>query len=157
MPTGVLQTGFEGEVTLTATQEFAAVVINVTHWTLTVESEFFERDTFDSAAPVHGTQKYRGMYVVRGTIDGFLDSAAVPLLAWFEPTTYSGGTKLNTTANVRLQQHHDGVAGRFWEFEAHMTNWRPSTKRMGSLNSYSIDFVSEGNIVVSDAASIVIA
>lgn len=127
--------GHQGSITIGAADPFLAVVVNVHEWTGNWTNEFFNRNVFGDS--VSGTKIYRGIYTLRGTIRGYLDDTVQLVVADLQPGTTT--STLTLTANT----------GQTYTGEAFLSNWNPTVQRVGSLNSYSVDFESDGDWTVT--------
>lgn len=126
-------TGVTGNVTIGAGDPFLAIVINVNEWTGSIDNEFFDSRIFDGTG-TNAVQEYRGSYQMTGTLTGFLDATAVPVLADFN--IGANTSTLTLTASTT----------RTYIMEAHLHNFTPSVNRRTGLNTYTVSFRSHGNI-----------
>jgi hypothetical protein len=124
-------TGNTGNVVVTVS--FAAIIINVTEWTGSIENEFFDRRIF--GGPTDFVQEYRGSYQMTGTITGFLDDTAVPVI-----TNFNMGAAVSTFVLT-------ASTAQTYGFDGHVHNFTPSVNRRTGLNAYTANFRSDTAIV----------
>lgn len=125
-------TGVTGSVTLN-TGTWSASDVNVTEWTANIDNEFFNMNTFGETSS--GQLEYRGMYQMTGTITGHLDDT-VPGVVLADIAVGAAASALVLTSST----------GRIYTLSAHIHNFRPTVRRTGGLNSYTMDFRSHGTI-----------
>lgn len=124
-------TGTTGSVAITGT--WAASDVNVTEWNGVIDNEFFNMNTFGETSS--GKLEYRGMYQMTGSIVGHLDDTA-PGAILADIAVGAAASALVLTSST----------GRVYTFAAHIHNFRPVVKRIGALNSYTMDYRSHGTI-----------
>lgn len=123
-------TGVTGNAVVTG--NFSALIINVTDWQLTINSDLYDNALF-ADSNTNTIPQYRGLYSVTGTIHGHMDSA-VGVTASHFAVAAAASTALTLTASTG--RTYSGPA--FLDFEF-------SENRIQGLVSYTATFVSDGD------------
>lgn len=130
-------TGRSGSVVLTSNTSFEDVILHVTEFSLSIESDKYNRNIFGDSSD--SLTVYRGIYRIRGTISGYLDSAVAFNEAWVQPgNTETSNAQISST----LDLYPDGNTTGKPKFtgKALLSNWRTNVNRHSGLNTFTVDF-----------------
>ena len=136
--------GDQGYVVITSGQTFAVFLTQVHTWNFSYVSEFFNRDVFGGTQKGH--LKYRGMYDVTGTLEGYSDGRAFG--AGHDPgTASSANLYLVERTTVAFASASPVVlqAGSVVNYgPAHITVSMTVDRKTG-LNRYAMNFTNDGD------------
>jgi hypothetical protein len=152
MPVTGLRIGSSGHVVITATQGFAAFIVQVNKWELDWPNDYFPHDTFGDVTgtgpfvPVAGHKFYRGQYAPTGTISGYCDGRAFG--SAHDPSGIPSATLYLVERNdlalayVTTSPH---PAGSVVYKGSAFLNVKISVDRQTGLNSYTATFKGHGD------------
>lgn len=138
-------TGQNGTVVMTASTSFAAVILNIYEWSLSIKSQMYDRTIFATTGGAGGDSHlmYRGPYQITGTLSLFLDDTAVFDEAWIQPgnTTTAGKQIANTLALYPVGNASVVTGKPQFLGQALLHGWTPGSARVGGLNTATVNFV----------------